>query len=493
MSLTDYKITDEAIAQNGVCGAPDKLTGTAAQNKAVFDRLVRESVKGVFNSVVDTLAGTGGAAAVGTAPITGVTGGDVQTALASLKVQLDAKSDRAGTDMHIKGVTFNSATGVLTFTHEDGSHTVIDTALEKVATNWRYDAQTQSLVLTLADGTTQSVPLSAFITETEFTDSSQIAFSVSNHQVTATVKPGSITDTLLGSSLVTQLQGYAASASTSAASAALSQSGASAAATSARSYAVGGTASRAGEDTDNAKYYCEQAGVAASSRPKGDNLLDNWYFVGGGSQTAGGLFPINQKLQTSYLSETSLTIDRWRHVNNGTCAIQSDCIRLTQNTANPFAFKQLLEKSVSGQVTFSVLVKSVTGTWSVTSTASSGALSGGPLVVGLNSFTGTPQALSGIGVCATNQGDRLELIAVKLELGGNQTLARETGGAWVLMDPPPSPTLELLKCQRFFQIFRTQSFCPTYAVDFRPVMRENPALGLLAHDNVTYYTAAAEL
>ena len=42
--------------------------------------------------------------------------------------------------------------------------------------------------------------------------------------------------------------------------------------------------------------------------------------------------------------------------------------------------------------------------------------------------------------------------AVKLELGSQQTLAhQDTAGNWVLNDPPPDPTLELLKCQRYFK------------------------------------------
>ena len=44
------------------------------------------------------------------------------------------------------------------------------------------------------------------------------------------------------------------------------------------------------------------------------------------------------------------------------------------------------------------------------------------------------------------------LLAVKLELGPVQTLAhRDASGNWVLNDPPPDPTLELLKCQRYFK------------------------------------------
>lgn len=50
--LSDYRITDEDVAQNGVIAAPDRLTGSAAQNKAVFDRLIRDAVKEKFNGLL---------------------------------------------------------------------------------------------------------------------------------------------------------------------------------------------------------------------------------------------------------------------------------------------------------------------------------------------------------------------------------------------------------------------------------------------------------
>lgn len=43
-----------------------------------------------------------------------------------------------------------------------------------------------------------------------------------------------------------------------------------------------------------------------------ENLLDNWYFVGGGSQQGGGQFPINQRGQTSYSGTNQNAIDRWK-------------------------------------------------------------------------------------------------------------------------------------------------------------------------------------
>lgn len=324
MSLESYKITDSAISTKGVVAAPDKLTGSAAQNKAIFDRLIRESVKSLYNGLIDAITATTGAGEVGTTEIEGVTGSDVQTVLGSLKTILDTKSasadttaalalksDKSVTDLHFKSVSLDAETGVFTFTREDNSYVTIDTVLEKVATNWTYDADTQSLVLTLADGSSVSVPLSAFITETEFVDSDQIDFSVSNHTVTATVKAGSITDSMLASALVTQLQGYVTAASGSAGDALQyknaaegyknaaatsatkaeawatggssgtpgeennakyysgqasgSATAASGSATLAESYAKGGTSSRTGEDTDNALYYKQQAASSASA------------------------------------------------------------------------------------------------------------------------------------------------------------------------------------------------------------------------------------
>lgn len=46
-------ITQEQIAQYGVVAAPDRLTGKAQDNKAIFDRLVRELVATVVNNIID--------------------------------------------------------------------------------------------------------------------------------------------------------------------------------------------------------------------------------------------------------------------------------------------------------------------------------------------------------------------------------------------------------------------------------------------------------
>ena len=81
MSIQEQKITEAAIAANGVQSRPDKLTGTAAQNKKIFDALVTAVVREKFNALLDELTGTTAAAQIGITTIPGFSAGDVQTAL----------------------------------------------------------------------------------------------------------------------------------------------------------------------------------------------------------------------------------------------------------------------------------------------------------------------------------------------------------------------------------------------------------------------------
>lgn len=53
MAISDYKITAEDIAKYGCVSLPDTLTGNAQENKAKFDRLVRECVANAVNAVID--------------------------------------------------------------------------------------------------------------------------------------------------------------------------------------------------------------------------------------------------------------------------------------------------------------------------------------------------------------------------------------------------------------------------------------------------------
>ena len=98
----------------------------------------------------------------------------------------------------VHSVTFNNATGVLTVTYENGTIYTVDTKIEKIAINFEYDDDPtsphyQQLVITLDDGTKQYIDLSALITQYEFDNSTDIAFTVTNGRVSASIVDGSVT------------------------------------------------------------------------------------------------------------------------------------------------------------------------------------------------------------------------------------------------------------------------------------------------------------
>lgn len=233
------------------------------------------------------------------------------------------------------------------------------------------------------------------------------------------------------------------------------------------------------------------------------NLLDNGYFVGGGSA---GQFPINQRGQASY-GNAGYGIDRWKiqASGRGTVAVNSDCIRLTKTSASgggSFQVEQTLEREVSGPLTLSALIRSSGSACSisirdanagnlasVTDTVSSSL----HLVQATCSGSGNPAKTIRIACPSAAETDSyVEVIAIKLEIGSEQTLAHLKNGNPVLNELP-NYQQELAKCQRFFQIFRTQSLRPTYGMDFRPAMAsETPVLGSFTVDAVTYYSASSE-
>lgn len=180
----------------------------------------------------------------------------------------------------VQDVTFEEKTGIITITKKNGSKITIDTQMEKIAVNFSYNAETQQIILTLIDGTKQYIDLTALITQYEFLDSDTVAFSIdSTGKVSAIVKEESIQEKHLQPNYLADIKVEVAKAQASQSAtaksesnakasetaAAASESNAAASATKAQSYAVGGTNSRTGEDTDNAKYYSQQSARSQSA------------------------------------------------------------------------------------------------------------------------------------------------------------------------------------------------------------------------------------
>lgn len=130
----------------------------------------------------------------------------------------------------VHSVTFDTTTGVLTVTYENGTVYTVDTKIEKLAVNFEYDddptsAHYQQLVITLDDGTKQYVDMSSLITQYEFDDSTDISFTVGNDgRVSATIKNGSVTRSKLDPDYLAQIDIDVAAAAGSARDAAASAS-----------------------------------------------------------------------------------------------------------------------------------------------------------------------------------------------------------------------------------------------------------------------------
>ena len=146
------------------------------------------------------------------------------------------------------------------------------------------------------------------------------------------------------------------------------------------------------------------------------NLLDNAYFVGGGSQQGGGKFPINQKGQTSW-SAAGPMFDRWKLVS-GTASLTAAGVTLNGTMA------QVLENDPPGEITATAL----TTTGIVDCTYDSGAKT--------FTITGTGETF----------------LAAKLELGSTQSLAQDDSGNWHVLEIPKYGA-ELAECQRYLVIY----------------------------------------
>lgn len=168
----------------------------------------------------------------------------------------------------VTDVSFNDKNGVISITKHNGTVLNIDTAMEKIAVNFEYNAQTQQLILTLENGEKQYIDMSALITQYEFKVTDTIAFSIdSSGKVSASIKSGSITKAMLSSEVMSAITLSESNAAASAQAAAQSATNADMDAKLSQSYSVGKSGIRDGEDTDNAKYYSEKAETVSANVP----------------------------------------------------------------------------------------------------------------------------------------------------------------------------------------------------------------------------------
>lgn len=117
------------------------------------------------------------------------------------------KADVANIANLVQSVSVDDTTGVITLTKYNGSTTTIQTTLNKIAVNFSYDYATQSLILTMNDGTSAVISLSSLIQNNEFDDTATVDFTVDgNGRVSAIVPEHSIGDEHLRTDYLADIQ-----------------------------------------------------------------------------------------------------------------------------------------------------------------------------------------------------------------------------------------------------------------------------------------------
>jgi hypothetical protein len=247
----------------------------------------------------------------------------------------------------VESVTVDDATGEITLTKYNGSTTVIQTTLNKIAVNFSYDYATQDLILTLNDGTEARISLAALIQNNEFDDTPTIDFTVSQTgHVSAIVVEHSIGDEHLRTDYLADIRVSEANAAQSATDAEAHKLNSEAWADGqkggvnipntepqfnnnslyysriASSWARGQTGLRTGEDTNNASYFA--------------NISQSW------ARGATGLRTGEDTNNSKYFSDLSQSI------KDSTMAIRNDAAQLLQTATDRLTGLNILVNFADG-------------------------------------------------------------------------------------------------------------------------------------------------
>lgn len=181
------------------------------------------------------------------------------------------KVDKSAINGNIADWTMDETTGVITITKYNGEKVIFDLNIEKIPVGFSM-SDDGIITMTTEDGTQFTADIGSMIPVLTFEDSATIAVSVTgtgkNKTYSFSIKTGSVTDDMLQPNYLADIRVESANASAYAQSA-------NAKSVLAESYAVGGTGTREGEDTDNAKYYMEQAKQQTGGIPTKVSELEN--------------------------------------------------------------------------------------------------------------------------------------------------------------------------------------------------------------------------
>lgn len=232
----------------------------------------------------------------------------------------------------------------------------------------------------------------------------------------------------------------------------------------------------------------------------GVNLLDNWYFVGGGGP---GQLPVNQRGQMKYAG-IGYGIDRWKSNTDSYVEITADGLTIASE-GSQFGYGLIYQAIpdsawlIGRTVTLSVLMQGNLFTKSERIVDNPDAWS-----VSLSGGTARAYAVNQtvfFEFVAHSGGQLSGIQAVKLEIDPTQTLAHQEGGKWVLNEIPNYGE-QLARCQAYqIELNAQRTTIPTFGVAMKGptvwyaiiplpvVMRATPVVAL---QNGPFYVECAD-
>ena len=193
--------------------------------------------------------------------------------------------------------------------------------------------------------------------------------------------------------------------------------------------------------------------ITTKAFPCNPNLLDNWYFGN----------PVNQRGQTSYTG-AGYTVDRWKMLQAaGTVIIENGGIVIRKTSGEYIQFGEMLETDVWNALIGQTVTMSALTVNGQLATTTQTFIEGGFLqIAAFEGLTFHSESSLHLIDFVLVGAESPALLAVKLELGSQQTLAHQENGVWVLNEIPDYGE-QLRRCQRYCRIYKAGEFLPCLA------------------------------
>lgn len=170
------------------------------------------------------------------------------------------------------------------------------------------------------------------------------------------------------------------------------------------------------------------------------NLLDNWYFPN----------PVNQRGLTEYTA-AGYTVDRWAigDGSSGTLSLTENGLKITRTNGIMYLTHSISKTQIPEGITLTYSALTTSGLSSISFTIKNDTYHEQDASNGISlGWNYTPAEIAAFTLVNNTVNSDVTILAAKLELGGEQTLAHKENGVWVLNEIPDYGE-QLRRCQRY--------------------------------------------